>query len=186
MKLGHLDHTLDLRGAQFVSGDRMVDFNLVSGEFRDADLSFGKGAIGVHSAKIEKLVAKRFAFDRASSFIKCQVIDADFEGAAVKCTAEDAEFVNCVFRNTTFKGGAWDEFGFRRCVFRNCNFQGIRWRNTYLRAVELHQCDFTDARLETSTLVGVRFFGFQDWRLIVKKCEFEGLYIDGVRLASLD
>jgi len=181
LKNGHLDHTLDLRGAQFVASDRVVDFHLVSGEFRDADLSFGKGAICVNSARLEKLVAKRFAFDQASTFHKCQIIDANFEGAAVKCFAEDAEFTNCAFRNTTFKGG-FQEYGFRRCVFRECNFEGIRWKNTYLRAVEFHQCEFKDACLETSTLVGVRFFGFSDWKKIVKKCHVEGIYLDGVRL----
>ncbi|WP_370690141.1 pentapeptide repeat-containing protein [Fluviicoccus sp.] len=95
-------------------------------------------------------------FDRVL-MAKTTWIECEFIGSTLISHFNDAEFVNCDFRESTFRGLTW-QFGGLRAKFRECNFSQSTFNHVLLRA-----CRFSGCNLE-----GVRFV----------KCDVRGTKVD--------
>ena len=172
-----LGHTLDLRGAEVGFDGPLGTFNLVSRDYCDFDMSHGKGAVIIRHARVERMIADRFTFDRATSLRRAVIASSRFVGAHFRLSAEDVEFLDCDFGGSTFAGG-FNEYGFRRCKFVRCSFSGALWRNTYMRACQFRDCDFGDGRIVNSVLVGIRVFGVPFPAAFLAECEVKAISFD--------
>jgi uncharacterized protein YjbI with pentapeptide repeats len=158
--VGRFTGPADLRGL-VVGLDGTPSFlnfkGLIRANLTDIDFSFSKMAVKFTEGTFHRLDFTQAKLDR-SVMSKASWNESTFDYANICIEADDAVFVGCSFRKTTFRGVSW-QYGGRRTRFVKCDFGGASFIKTKFLACHFEECILDDVDFGESDFRGAQIDG---------------------------